>query len=115
LNTRWLRLSSKVATGALAHAKRHHASRIFCGHTHAAMQQSEDGADYFNCGSWIDARPTFITIGEDGVKIHEYVNRPGDALSDDLRSSEASHDIHDSEVDGDMELFGHDEYEKIRR
>ncbi len=23
-------------------------------------------------GGWIDARPTYITIGEDGVRIHEY-------------------------------------------
>jgi hypothetical protein len=36
LNTRWLRLSPKVAEGALAHARHHHAARIFCGHTHAA-------------------------------------------------------------------------------
>jgi UDP-2,3-diacylglucosamine pyrophosphatase LpxH len=115
LNTRWLRLSPKVATGALAYAKRHHAARIFCGHTHAAMQQSEDGAEYFNSGSWIDARPTFITVGEDGVKIHEYVDRVDGALSDDLRNSEKSHDIHDSEVDGETEMLGHDEYENARR
>src|SRR5580704_12144341 len=34
LNTRWLRLSSKVAAGALVHARHHGADRIFCGHTH---------------------------------------------------------------------------------
>ena len=115
LNTRWLRLSPKVATGALAYAKRHHAARIFCGHTHAAMQQSEDGADYFNSGSWIDARPTFITVGEDGVKIHEYVDRTDDTLSDDLRNSKESHDIHDSEVDGEADVLGNDKYGNVRR
>jgi UDP-2,3-diacylglucosamine pyrophosphatase LpxH len=115
LNTRWLRLSPKVATGALAYAKRHHAARIFCGHTHAAMQKSEDGAEYFNSGSWIDARPTFITVDEDGVKIHEYVDRADDARSDDLRKSEKSHDIHDSEVDGETDMLGHGEYESVRR
>jgi UDP-2,3-diacylglucosamine pyrophosphatase LpxH len=76
LNTRWLRLSSKVADGALAHARHRQAARIFCGHTHAAMHKHERGTDYFNCGSWIDAHPTHITVGEEGVQIHEYVDGP---------------------------------------
>src|SRR5215470_3960348 len=42
LNTSWLRMSPKVCEGALAHARRHGASRIFCGHTHAAMCKSQD-------------------------------------------------------------------------
>ena len=81
LNTRWLRLSPKVAEGALAHARHHHAARIFCGHTHAAMHQQDSAheTDYYNCGSWIDAHPTYITVGEDGVQIHEYVERPDDS------------------------------------
>jgi UDP-2,3-diacylglucosamine pyrophosphatase LpxH len=78
LGTRWQRLSEKVADGALAHARHHPAARIFCGHTHAAMHKREDGIDYYNCGAWIDAHPTFITTGEEGVQIHEYVERPDD-------------------------------------
>jgi UDP-2,3-diacylglucosamine pyrophosphatase LpxH len=76
LGTRWQRLSEKVAEGALAHAKHHQAARIFCGHTHAALRKSEHGVDYFNSGSWIDENPTYITVGEGGVHIHEYVDRP---------------------------------------
>ena len=76
LGTRWQRLSEKVADGALAHARHHPADRIFCGHTHAAMHKREDGIDYYNCGAWIDARPTYITVGEEGVQIHEYVEHP---------------------------------------
>ncbi len=76
LNTRWLRLSPKVAEGALAHARHHRAARIFCGHTHAAMHKQEHGIDYFNCGAWIDERPTYITVGDEGVQIHEYAERP---------------------------------------
>jgi UDP-2,3-diacylglucosamine pyrophosphatase LpxH len=78
LGTRWQRLSEKVADGALAHARHHPAARIFCGHTHAAMHKRQDGIDYYNCGAWIDARLTYITIGEDGVQIHDYAERPGD-------------------------------------
>jgi UDP-2,3-diacylglucosamine pyrophosphatase LpxH len=102
LNTRWLRLSTKVAIGALAHAKRHQAARIFCGHTHVALQKTEDGTDYYNSGSWIDARPTYITIDEEGVKIREYVDR-GEAFHLD--------DYHSDDHEG--ELLGHDEFEDV--
>src|ERR1700716_3576274 len=34
VNTRWLRMSLKVASGALSHAGQHGADRLFCGHTH---------------------------------------------------------------------------------
>jgi UDP-2,3-diacylglucosamine pyrophosphatase LpxH len=79
LNTRWLRLSPKVAAGALAYARQRQAARIFCGHTHAALHWSEPGIDYYNSGSWVDSRATYVTIGERGVEIHEYVDRPDDA------------------------------------
>lgn len=72
LNTQWLRLSTKVADGALAYARQHKAQRIFCGHTHAALERREQGTEYFNSGSWIDEHPTYITVGEEGVRIHEY-------------------------------------------
>ena len=74
LNTSWLRLSPKVCDGALSHARRHGAGRIFCGHTHAAMCRKQDGVEYYNSGSWIDERPTYITIGEEGVQIREYAD-----------------------------------------
>jgi UDP-2,3-diacylglucosamine pyrophosphatase LpxH len=72
LNTRWLRLESKVAAGALAYAKSGHIDRIFCGHTHTSAQIERDGIAYYNTGCWIDSRPTYITIGEEGVCIREY-------------------------------------------
>lgn len=59
LNTRWLRLSNKVATGAISYAKMGHIDRVFCGHTHVATQTSLDGVQYCNTGSWIDALATF--------------------------------------------------------
>lgn len=72
LNTRWLRLSPKVASGALDHARFHQADRIFCGHTHDAMQQERDGIHYYNAGAWVDTKPTYITVDQEGVRIHEY-------------------------------------------
>jgi UDP-2,3-diacylglucosamine pyrophosphatase LpxH len=110
LNTRWLRLSTKVAEGALAHARHHQASRIFCGHTHAAWHQREHGVDYFNCGSWIDAHPTYITVGEEGVQIHEYVER-----SDDRHAGEehSPAEFEFGEIAGEAGAFEDGEYEGV--
>jgi len=78
LNTRWLRLSAKVASGALGEARLRHAERVFCGHTHVAQYQKRDGIEYYNSGSWTDSRLTYITVGVDGVRIHEYEEQPAD-------------------------------------
>jgi UDP-2,3-diacylglucosamine pyrophosphatase LpxH len=85
LNTRWLRMSSKVASGAVLHARERGAERIFCGHTHEAMEQQQDGVEYYNAGGWIDERLTYITVGPEGVRIHEYLDRSGDGDSDNER------------------------------
>ena len=75
LNARWLRLSSKVASGALLHARMHHADRVFCGHTHQALHIERDGIAYYNSGSWTDFPPTYLTIDSEGVRIREYRER----------------------------------------
>ncbi len=71
-NTRWLRLSPKVCNGALAYGRRHGFDRVFCGHTHVALEAERDGVHYYNSGSWVGAEPTFITVGDEGVEIHRY-------------------------------------------
>jgi UDP-2,3-diacylglucosamine pyrophosphatase LpxH len=73
LNTRWLRLSEQVAHGALSYAKPGKAERIFCGHTHAPLVRERDGVEYYNSGAWVDQRCTYITIGPEGVAVHEYI------------------------------------------
>lgn len=72
LNTNWLRMSPKVAAGALAYARHHHAGRVFCGHTHEALQLEENGVGYYNCGAWVGSRLTYVTVNEKGVQIHDY-------------------------------------------
>ena len=74
LNTKWLRLTNKVASGALAYAKQVNADRIFCGHTHVAECVTQDRIEYYNSGSWIDERCTFIGVSAEGVKIDEYTS-----------------------------------------
>jgi UDP-2,3-diacylglucosamine pyrophosphatase LpxH len=98
LGTRWLRLSPTVAKGALLYARHHKAARIFCGHTHAAMHMSdsEHGVDYYNSGAWIDARPTYITVGEEGVQIHEYIEGP-----DSTHAGEEASDAENPDLAGE--------------
>jgi UDP-2,3-diacylglucosamine pyrophosphatase LpxH len=72
LNTRWLRLSTQVAQGALSYAKKGKAERIFCGHTHVPMKEMHDGVEYYNSGAWVDTSCTYIIINQEGVSIHEF-------------------------------------------
>jgi UDP-2,3-diacylglucosamine pyrophosphatase LpxH len=98
LNTRWLRMSSKVSAGALHHARQHDAERIFCGHTHHAMHVEEDGIHYYNSGGWVDSRLTYLTVDPQGVRIHdfkeheynehEYNEREREQRADDRDSSQ---------------------------
>lgn len=75
IDTYWLRLSKKVADGALRHAESRGMDRVFCGHTHEAMQIKRRDVEYFNAGSWTQAAATFVTIDDEGVQIHEYDER----------------------------------------
>jgi len=112
LNTRWLRMSAKVAAGALAYARDRGVDRIFCGHTHDAMDLECDGVHYYNSGGWIDSRLTYITIGDEGVRIHEYTERADDRDSGEERSET------DSELAafaGEAGLLEDVEYEGVGR
>lgn len=86
-DTAWLRLSSKVAGGALAHGKTKNVQRVFCGHTHEALTISREGVDYYNTGSWTQDRATYVTVDHQGVHICEY---------QDAMSETAHHDLADS-------------------
>lgn len=69
----WLRLSERVASGAIVEAKKKKARYVFCGHTHKAMQKvNSHSVKYYNSGCWTDAPCTFITIDKEGINIREY-------------------------------------------
>ena len=73
LNTRWLRLSDKVAAGGLTCATERGADYVFCGHTHMALKAERNGIQYYNAGSWVDGlKSSYITIGRDGVEIRAF-------------------------------------------
>lgn len=112
LNTRWLRLSPKVAAGAMAHARLRQAQRAFCGHTHVAMSCEHDGVEYYNCGSWTDSQLTYITIDAEGVRIHEYHEQSDDRDPGEERG-EADSAL--AELAGDSGLPEDAEYEGVGR
>ena len=109
-DTVWLRLSGKVAAGALAQGRARNVHRIFCGHTHEAMQLTLDGVEYFNTGSWTQAKATYVTVHEEGVRIHEYDERPDDRDSGEERG-DAVAEI--AGVAGSAGLPGDLEYESV--
>ena len=90
LNSAWLRLTPKVATGALAYAKHHHVDCVFCGHTHQSLQAEQEGTRYYNAGCWTSSSATYITVGEEGIEIHEYQSGTDDRDSGEERSRIAS-------------------------
>jgi len=84
-DTAWLRLSSKVAGGALAHGKTKNVQRVFCGHTHEALNVSRDGLEYYNTGSWTQDSATYVAIDNQGVRICEYRDPSEDSLEEEVK------------------------------
>ena len=122
LNTRWLRMSTKVAAGALQHARYHGADRIFCGHTHEATHVEQDGVEYYNSGGWVDSRLTFLTLDEEGVRIHafnehEFNRQQSGERVDHCDSSEerSETDSAAADVADESGLLEHAEYQSVGR
>jgi UDP-2,3-diacylglucosamine pyrophosphatase LpxH len=122
LNTRWLRMSAKVTEGALAFARHHRVDRIFCGHTHEALHVERDGINYYNSGGWVDSRLTYLTVDEQGVQIHEYVEHKYNEQehgqrADDRDSGEERGETDSAAADfaDESGLFEDVEYESVGR
>jgi UDP-2,3-diacylglucosamine pyrophosphatase LpxH len=108
LNTRWLRLSDIVAKGALGYAAHHGATRIFCGHTHIALEAERDGIKYFNSGSWVDKRCSYITVDDGGVQIQTYTQVP------ELPSLSEPSDHQEADAGSITEIPAHAFYRPVR-
>ena len=117
LNTRWLRMSTKVSAGAIAFAKHHEAQRIFCGHTHEALHVEKDGISYYNSGGWVDSRLTYLTIDETGVQIHEFDKRQYTERADHRDSGEERGEADSAFADlaDESGLLADVEYESVGR
>ena len=94
-DTAWLRLSSKVAAGALAHGRFRNVQRVFCGHTHEALMLQSDGMEYSNSGSWTQDSATYIAIDPHGVRICHYQDPH---LATDASSLQDAEQLHFQDV-----------------
>jgi UDP-2,3-diacylglucosamine pyrophosphatase LpxH len=68
----WLRLSEKVARGAMRYGAKNGANYVFCGHTHRALEKNYHVVRYFNSGCWTDIPCDYITIDKGSIEIHKY-------------------------------------------
>ena len=73
LNSRWLRLTPKVAAGALTLAQSRGIDVVFCGHTHLPHYANAYGAQYFNTGCWVHERLTYAAVDDDGPRLGEFI------------------------------------------
>ena len=116
LNTRWLRMSEKVAAGAMAYARHREAERIFCGHTHSALHVEQDGVEYYNSGGWVDSRLTYLTIDETGVQIHDYDEHADERVDDcDAGEERGEADSTFTDFADESGLLEDVEYESVSR
>ena len=90
LNTKWQRLTPKVAKGALEYARARGVARIFCGHTHQTMSISDKDVSYYNAGSWTNSQPSYITILGKEITINVYIGRTGDCYTGEERGEAAA-------------------------
>src|SRR5438105_8676361 len=74
LNTRWLRMSAKVASGALIHARAHGVQRIFAGITIEIFSKSRVNICTSNWVDWLVWFPPTIPSGKKGVA---FINTTG--------------------------------------
>ncbi len=70
---RWLRLSGKVASGAIDHGKSKGVDVVLCGHTHHIYEKEDKGIRYYNSGCWTDVPSSCIVVELNGdIRIEEY-------------------------------------------
>jgi UDP-2,3-diacylglucosamine pyrophosphatase LpxH len=66
----WLRNSERVAVGAASHGYRDHVDVVFCGHTHRDLAEKLGKVEYYNSGCWTDIPSSYITLGDEGIRVN---------------------------------------------
>lgn len=68
----WLRLSPRVAKGAVKHGLARNADVVICGHTHQAMEEKIHGVEYYNSGCWADRPSSLVVVDSSGIHIERF-------------------------------------------
>jgi len=71
----WLRLSEKIAHGAIDYAKAKNVNTVICGHTHFATDEptKRKSIEYYNTGCFTDVPSSYIVITEEGKVLTKYI------------------------------------------
>jgi UDP-2,3-diacylglucosamine pyrophosphatase LpxH len=65
----WLRVSKRVAKGALEYASGKGMDYVFCGHTHDCLTMKAGKATYLNSGCWVDDKCSYILLKDGEVRM----------------------------------------------
>lgn len=65
----WLRVSSRVAKGAIRYGTQKNVDYVFCGHTHEKLAMKLGRVNYLNSGSWSEKDCHYIILKDGEVKI----------------------------------------------
>jgi UDP-2,3-diacylglucosamine pyrophosphatase LpxH len=68
----FLRCARKIEEGAVEMARRRDCSAVCCGHTHAAVAQTDQPVAYFNSGCWTELPCTYLTVADGVVRLHAF-------------------------------------------
>lgn len=63
-------ISDKIAKDAISYACEKGIKYVICGHTHVATSLEYEEVKYFNSGCWTQMPANFLTISNEGIKIH---------------------------------------------
>ncbi len=76
----FLRCANKVADGAVGRARKRGCTAAICGHTHAALAQTDQAIPYFNSGCWTELPCSYLTVREGIVELHTFRPEESPAL-----------------------------------
>jgi UDP-2,3-diacylglucosamine pyrophosphatase LpxH len=68
----FLRSAQKIATGAVALARKRGCSVAVCGHTHTATAVTGQPVCYYNSGCWTELPGTYLTVAKGVVQLHDF-------------------------------------------
>lgn len=64
----WLRVSKRVAKGAIKYAAPRSVDYVFCGHTHDHLVTTQGRVTYINSGSWVENPCSYIVLKNKEIK-----------------------------------------------
>jgi UDP-2,3-diacylglucosamine pyrophosphatase LpxH len=65
-----------IETKAVAHARKHGAQAVCCGHIHMTVANRTGDVHYFNSGCWTELPCSYLTVSAGEVEVHAFQAAP---------------------------------------